>query len=234
MSVHIALLRAVNVGGTGKLSMSALKMLCGKAGFADVQTYIQSGNVLFRSGLSADDAAKVLDEALARVMDKAPGVTVRSRKQLETIAQNNPFPDAKPNYLTVNFLPGKAPDDALDSLVAPDGEKVHVAGHEIYVHYPNGSGRSKLKLPALKQATSRNLNTVRKLAELAAEMEKQTSETPQCCTGWNSNFTKLRKTRTCSGRLCGSFKAFDKTMPPSITVETMSASWSASSGSRGV
>lgn len=171
MPVHIALLRAVNVGGTGKLTMSDLKALCEKAGFSDVKTYIQSGNVLFRSDLTAADAAKVLDKALAEIMGKAPGVMVRNRSQLEKIARNNPFPDAKPNYLMVNFLPEKAPADALDNLVAPDGEEVHVAGHEIYVHYPNGSGRSKLKLPALKPATSRNLNTVRKLAELAAAME---------------------------------------------------------------
>ncbi|CAN7153869.1 DUF1697 domain-containing protein [Pararhizobium sp. LjRoot238] len=171
MPVHIALLRAVNVGGTGKLAMSDLKTLCEKAGFSDVKTYIQSGNVLFRSELSTADSAKALDEALAEFMGKAPGVMVRSRSQLEAIAENNPFPDAKPNYLMVNFLPEAAPANALDKLVAPDGEEVHAAGHEIYVHYPNGSGRSKLKLPALKHATSRNLNTVRKLAELAADME---------------------------------------------------------------
>ncbi|CAN7183789.1 DUF1697 domain-containing protein [Pararhizobium sp. LjRoot255] len=171
MPVHIALLRAVNVGGTGKLAMSDLKALCEKVGFSDVKTYIQSGNVLFRSDLPAAEAAKILDAALAKFLGKAPGVMVRSRSQLEMIAKNNPFPDAKPNYLMVNFLPEKAPADALDKLVAPDGEEVHVAGREIYVHYPNGSGRSKLKLPALKHATSRNLNTVRTLAELATEME---------------------------------------------------------------
>lgn len=171
MAVHIALLRAVNVGGTGKLAMSELKALCEKAGFRDVKTYIQSGNVLFRSDLPAADAARVLDDALAGVMGKVHGVIVRSRAQLERVAASNPFPDAKPNYLMINFLPEKAPDNALDKLVAPDGEEVHVAGHEIYVHFPNGSGHSKFKLPALKHATSRNLNTVRKLAELAAEME---------------------------------------------------------------
>lgn len=171
MPVHIALLRAINVGGTGKLAMSDLKALCEKAGFTDVKTYIQSGNVLFRSEHSAGDAARILDEALGKAMGKAPGVMVRSREQLEKIAESNPFPTAKPNYLMVNFLPEKAPADALDKLVAPDGEEVHVAGQEIYVHYPNGSGRSKLKLPALKPATSRNLNTVRKLTELAADME---------------------------------------------------------------
>lgn len=172
MPVHIALLRAVNVGGTGKLAMSELKALCEKAGFTDVKTYIQSGNVLFRSDLSAADAAKALDGALAGIMGKVHGVMVRSRAELEKIAADNPFPDAKPNYLMINFLPEKAPADTLDKLVAPDGEEVHVADHEIYVHYPNGSGHSKFKLPALKQATSRNLNTVRKLAQLAAEMEE--------------------------------------------------------------
>ncbi|MEK1928814.1 MAG: DUF1697 domain-containing protein [Pararhizobium sp.] len=171
MPVHIALLRAVNVGGTGKLTMSDLKSLCEKAGFTDVKTYIQSGNVLFRSEHSAGNAARLLDEALGKAMGKAPGVMVRSRSQLEAIAGKNPFPDAKPNYLMVYFLPEKAPEDALDKLVAQDGEEVQAGGREIYVHYPNGSGRSKLKLPALTLATSRNLNTVRKLAELAAEME---------------------------------------------------------------
>lgn len=171
MAVHIALLRAINVGGTGKLAMSKLKALCEQAGFSDVKTYIQSGNVLFRSDLPAEEAARVLDDALAGIMGKVHGVIVRSRAQLDRIAANTPFPDAKPNYLMINFLPEKVPADALDKLVAPDGEKVHVAGHEIYVHFPNGSGHTKFKLPALKQATSRNLNTVRKLAELAAEME---------------------------------------------------------------
>ncbi len=171
MPVHIALLRAINVGGTGKLAMADLKAVCEKAGFWDVKTYIQSGNVLFRSDLPAASAAKVLDEALGVFLGKAPGVMVRSREQLEKIAESNPFPAAQPNYLLVNFLSEKAPADALDKLVAPDGEEVHVAGDEIYVHYPNGSGRSKLKLPALKLATSRNLNTVRKMAELAAGME---------------------------------------------------------------
>ncbi len=175
MSVHIALLRAVNVGGTGRLLMSELRALCEDAGFTDVKTYIQSGNVLFRSPLPADDAARRLDESLARIMGKAPGVVVRSRKQLETIADHNPFPDAKPNYLVVNFLPEAAPANALVDLVAPDGEEAKVAGEEIYVHYPHGSGRSRMTLKILRRATSRNLNTVRKLAEMAAEMDNSAS-----------------------------------------------------------
>lgn len=172
MTVFVALLRAVNVGGTGNLSMADLKALCEEIGFRDVKTYIQSGNVLFRSEENEAAVQSRLEEALSRKMGKSPGVILRNRQALEGVAGNSPFPHAKPNYLLVTFLPDDAPKDALDKLVAPDGEEVHVAGREIYVHYPDGSGRSKLKLPALKAGTSRNLNTVTKLAEMARELEE--------------------------------------------------------------
>ncbi|MBX4927731.1 DUF1697 domain-containing protein [Rhizobium binae] len=171
MPVYVALLRAVNVGGTGSLPMAELKVICEGLGFTDVTTYIQSGNVLFRSDESAKAVEAKLDEALGQKTGKRPGVMVRSRKELSDIIANAPFPHAKPNFLLVYFLPEKTPGDALDKMVAPDGEEVKLAGREIYVHYPNGPGRSKLKLPALKPGTSRNLNTVRKLAEMAADME---------------------------------------------------------------
>jgi len=171
VTVYIALLRAINVGGTGKLPMAKLKAVCEELGFSDVKTYIQSGNVLFRAGEVEATVERKLDEALGTLLGKKPGVMLRSRKELEAIAANAPFPDAKPNYLLVSFLPEAAPDDALDKMVAPDGEKAVLAGREIYVHFPIGSGKSRLKLPALKAGTARNLNTVRKLAEMAAQME---------------------------------------------------------------
>jgi len=171
MPVYIALLRAVNVGGTGSLPMTELKAICEGLGFTDVKTYIQSGNVLFRADETEKTVEERLDEALGKKMGKRPGVMVRSRKELDDITAKAPFPDAKPNFLLVTFLPEKAAGDALEKMVAPDGEEAKIAGREIYVHYPDGSGRSKLKLPALKPGTSRNLNTVRKLAEMAAAME---------------------------------------------------------------
>ncbi|MCF3638595.1 DUF1697 domain-containing protein [Rhizobium sp. TRM95111] len=173
MPVHVALLRAVNVGGTGKLPMAELRAICEGLGFAGVETYIQSGNVLFRSDLSAGEAEAVLDEALARRLGKAPGVMIRSAAELAALVAGNPFPQAKPNVLMVNFLPGEMPAEPLAGLVAPDGEAVHVGTREIWVHYPNSSGRSKFRLPALKRATSRNLNTVAKLADLAAALERR-------------------------------------------------------------
>ena len=171
MTVYVALLRAVNVAGTA-LPMAELKAIAQDLGFTDVSTYIQSGNLLFRSGDPEAVAAQRLDEALSKRLGKPPGVMIRNAAQLRAIADKAPFPDAKPNYLLVHFLPAAAPADALDRLVAPGGEAVKVAGHEIYVHYPDGSGRSKLKLPALKPGTSRNLNTVRKLADLAEAMDQ--------------------------------------------------------------
>jgi len=172
MPLHIALLRAVNVGGTGALKMAELKALCEDLGFAAVTTYIQSGNVLFRSDLSKATAAQTLDAALARILGKPPGVTIRDRKELEAVVAANPFPEAKPNYLMISFLNEPAPAGALDRLVAPDGERAHVSGREIYVHYPNGSGRSRFVLPAIRHATARNMNTVVKLAELARTLEQ--------------------------------------------------------------
>lgn len=171
MAVYIALLRAVNVGGTSSLPMAELKAICEGLGFSDVKTYIQSGNVLFRSDEAEKAVEEKLDNALGKTLGKRPGVMVRSRKELDGIIAHAPFPKAKPNFLLVYFLPEAAPKDALDKMVAPDGEEAKLAGREIYVHYPIGSGRSKLKLPALKAGTSRNLNTVRKLADLAAELE---------------------------------------------------------------
>jgi len=171
VTVYVALLRAINVGGTGKLPMATLKAVCEELGFSDVKTYIQSGNVLFRADAAEAEVEQRLDDALGKLLGKKPGVMLRSRKELEAIAANAPFPDAKPNYLLVSFLPGAPPADALDKMVAPDGEEAVVAGREIYVHFPIGSGKSKLKLPALKPGTARNLNTVSKLAEMAAQME---------------------------------------------------------------
>ena len=171
MPVHVALLRAINVGGTGKLPMADLRAICEGLGFSDVATYIQSGNVLFRSDLNATDAESLLDDALAQRLGKAPGVMIRTAAELAGLAAGNPFPDAKPNYLMVHFPPSAVPDEPLAGLVAPDGEEVHVGTREIWVHYRDGSGRSKFRLPALKRATARNLNTVRKLAQMAQAME---------------------------------------------------------------
>lgn len=167
MAVYIALLRAVNVGGTGKLPMSELRTLCEKAGFEDVVTYIQSGNVVFRSALPPAGVQESLESLLSKRMGKPPGVLIRTPARMKRILEGNPFPQAPPNRVLVFFLETSVSKRAVDAVDPPGREELVASGKEIYVHYPDGQGRSKLKVPYADRGTGRNLNTVRKLLELA-------------------------------------------------------------------
>lgn len=170
MTAYAALLRAINVGGTGKLPMSELRALCEELGFDDVKTYIQSGNVVFRSELSEARVKAALEEALAKKMGKPVAVLVRTHAELAKTLAHNPFPDASPSRVLVLFLDDKPPKGALDDVIAPGGEELSLHGRELFIHYPNGMGRSKLKVPFVKDATSRNVNTLTKLVEMAAAL----------------------------------------------------------------
>jgi uncharacterized protein (DUF1697 family) len=170
MTAYVALLRAVNVGGTGKLPMSDLKAMCEEAGFAKVKTYIASGNVVFESNETEAEVAAVLDKKLMDYAGRAIGVMVRTGAEMKAVLDGNPFPDAQPNYTVAIFLNKPIPEDALNGMVAPDGEQARLGKREIYIYYPNGQGRSKLKLPAIRAGTARNINTVAKLAEMAGEL----------------------------------------------------------------
>jgi uncharacterized protein (DUF1697 family) len=171
VTVFAALLRAVNVGGTGKLPMSVLRRLCEVAGFDGVVTYIQSGNVVFRSRLGEAKVKQVLEKALLTEMGKPVDVLVRTLPELEALVRRNPFGHAAPNQLLVLFLDRAAPKSSLADLVIPGREEVKLSGREVFIHYPDGMGRSKLKLPFARTGTGRNLNTVRKLIALAKELD---------------------------------------------------------------
>ncbi len=166
MPAYAALLRAVNVGGTGKLLMTELRRLCEEGGLQDVTTYIQSGNVVFRSPRSEAGVKKLLEKALAEKLGKPVGVLVRQAEELRSLLEQNPFPGAPTNRVLVLFLDEKPPASALKQVVAPDGEEVRAGGRHIFIHYPQGLGRSKLKLPLTQVGTARNLNTVAKLIAL--------------------------------------------------------------------
>jgi uncharacterized protein (DUF1697 family) len=171
VKVFVGLLRAVNVGGTGKLMMSELRALCDAAGFSEARTYIQSGNVLFKSTLAEAKVKSTLEKALGAKLGKPSSVLVRSRAELDAIIEHNPFPEAPPSRVIVLFMDEKAAKSALAKLVIPGKEQVELAGREVYTYYPEGMGRSKLKLPFASTGTGRNLNTVIKLAALARELE---------------------------------------------------------------
>lgn len=173
MTVFVAFLRAVNVGGTGKIAMADLRALAEKQGFRDVSTYIQSGNLVFRTDMDRSQAHEALNSGLADYFGATPGAFLRTCDDLRTLCARNPFPDADPKQVAFVFLPEDAPPGALETMVAPDGEQAVALGSEIVVHYPKGMGRSKFKLPALKPGTARNLNTVRALLEIAGNLAGQ-------------------------------------------------------------
>ena len=170
MARFVALLRAVNVGGTGKLPMAELKAMCEAAGFTGVRPYIASGNVVFDSDQPPQEVKARLEEALHAYAGKPVGVLVRTAAQMAQVLADNPFPHAPPNRTVAIFLDGPPAADALDAAAGVNGEQMRLGRCEIYVWYGDGMADSKLKIPAAKTGTARNLNTVAKLAKLAAEL----------------------------------------------------------------
>lgn len=167
MTTFIALLRAVNVGGTGKLPMTELKAMCEAAAFTNVRTYIASGNVVFDSALSEKAVAKRLAASLEEYAGKPVGVMVRTGPEMAAVLEANPFKDATPNLTFAIFLDAAPPADAIDKVRGQQDEELSLGEREIYVTYPGGSGSSKLKIPAAVAGTARNMNTIAKLAEMA-------------------------------------------------------------------
>lgn len=169
MPVYVALLRAVNVGGTGKLPMADLKAMCVEAGFSNVRTWIASGNVLFASPLKAAQVKSLLEERLHAYAGKPVGVVIRTAAEMAEVLNAKPFPNAAPNRTVAIFLDEAPPKDALSSVTGRKDEAIATGKREIYVHYGEGMAASKLKIPAAKAGTARNMNTVAKLVELAAK-----------------------------------------------------------------
>ncbi|WP_354519630.1 DUF1697 domain-containing protein [Lysobacter enzymogenes] len=168
MCTYIALLRAVNVGGTGKLPMADLRAMCEALGFQDVRTYIASGNVVFRTGLSEAKAKAALEDALRDYAGKPVGAVLRTAQDMAAALAANPFADAAPNRAVLIFLDAPPPADALDAVKHRKDEQIALGAREIYVHYGEGMADSRLVVPAAKAGTARNLNTVAKLIEMAA------------------------------------------------------------------
>ena len=173
MNTWIALLRAVNVGGTGKLPMAELRAMCEAIGFEDVRTYIASGNVVLRSAQSGARGEKqvktLLEKELARYAGKPVGVLLRTPGEMAAVLAANPFPDAAPNRNVVVFLDAAPPLDTLAGVSHRNGEEIALGKREIHIHYGEGMADSKLRIPAAKSGTARNMNTVAKLVEMALQ-----------------------------------------------------------------
>ena len=168
MSKFIALLRAVNVGGTGKLAMADLKSMCAEAGFEEIETYIASGNVVFEAKGTVSRVQSELESRLRGYGKRPIEVFVRTALELQEVLRGNPFQKAEARLTYVFFLSNKPPPDATTSVRCRADEELRAGKREIYVHYPLGMGQSKLVIPAAKNGTARNMNTIAKLVAMSS------------------------------------------------------------------
>ncbi len=178
MAVYVALLRAVNVGGYGKLAMAELRVLVEKLGYKRVETYIQSGNVVFEAKGTAAGVARELAAALEKLTGAPVGVMVRTHEELSRVIAENPFAaEAAADGAKVHavFLERAAPAEAREGLgrivaqYPARRDRFHLVGDTLYLHLPDGAAESKFTGKPLDRAlggvrgTARNWNTVMKL-----------------------------------------------------------------------
>lgn len=177
MPRYALLLRAVNLPGHNRLTMPELRRLLEDRGYDDVETYLASGNAVVTA--AGDDPAAVgrdVADALREAFGLDTAVLVRDHADLAAVVADNPFPQAleRPTTVHVAFLSAE-PDPAAVAAIPPDvaaPDEFRFAGRHLYLHYPNGAGRSKLGPAVFKgldvAATSRNWNTVTALAGMTA------------------------------------------------------------------
>jgi uncharacterized protein (DUF1697 family) len=175
---YVAILRGINVSGQKIIRMEALKHMFGSLGFSDVSTYIQSGNVIFRSPETAPDALvkKISGRILKNFGFEVP-VIVRTSDQLENIIRKNPFTEEKnilKDKLHVTFLSEEPERDKIEIIESLSFafDRFMISGKEIYLYCPGGYGNTKLSNSFFESklkvtATTRNWNTVNKLLELS-------------------------------------------------------------------
>ena len=182
MAVLIAMLRGVNVGGNHLVNMEVLRRLCTKLGHKDVQSYIQSGNLVFRGQGEPKALARKLETAMEKAFGFKPSVVMRTAAELRHVVANNPFalrPGIEPNRLLVVFMADMPAGEIKQQVMAlpSEPEEYAFAGSELFVYYPDGMARPKIPLARIEKllqcvTTSRNWNTVNKLLTMAETLER--------------------------------------------------------------
>ena len=171
MTAYVALLRGVNLLGVSTLKMADLTAIADKLGLKQARTYIASGNLLFTSGKAEQPLRRALEREMKAHMGRELRVMLRTAAELAEVVKANPFNDSPGNRVQAFFLNEPPPADLLDSARNQDDERIATGPREVFVAYgEKGIGKSRLRLPAAEAGTARNMNTVRKLAELAKEM----------------------------------------------------------------
>ena len=187
MSISIALLRGINVGGHNAIAMAALRKLAADLGFSGVATLLQSGNLVFNAGKRNGSALEsLLERETAERLGVAVDYIVRSASEWKDVVAGNPFPEqAKndPGHLVVMFLKTAPPATSVAALRASivGRETLHGSGKQLYVVYPDGMGRSKLTSTLIEKklgtrGTARNWNTVLKLLALSGAPATELSD----------------------------------------------------------
>ncbi len=180
MNTWVALFRGINVGGHRRLPMKELVVALEKLDLFDVNTYIQSGNAIFRSGqTSASALSQAIEQAIQTSHGFRPDVMVLSADAFRAAAANNPFPTSETTTKTVHlyFLaePPTTPRLSLLDTVQSGHEAYHLGQQVLYLHTPDGFGNSKLaqKVPRALgvSATARNWRTVTKILEIAERIQ---------------------------------------------------------------
>ena len=182
MAVLISMLRAVNVGGHNKIKMDALRALYESLKLRDPQTYVQSGNVVFRT--NERDLAlltKRIQNGIERTFGFRPAVIVRTPSELRDVIARNPFAKRRgidPSRLLVTFLASDPGPEARDKVlrIKTDPEELRMDGRELYIYFSNGMARPKLSWAVIEKTlktpgTGRNWNSVTKLLEIAERLE---------------------------------------------------------------
>lgn len=181
MNNYIAFLRAVNIAGHNMIKMKDLADLLSKSGFEGVKTYIQSGNIIFRSAgnLSDSEIASKIEMEIFKKFALNIKVMIRSQKELAGLSSRNPFlkeENFNPSKMAVNFLHEAPSAEGMEKIKDVDypPDKFKISGREIFVYCPNGFGRTKLYTNFFENkmgvtGTARNWKTVITLAEMAAE-----------------------------------------------------------------
>jgi uncharacterized protein (DUF1697 family) len=173
MTAYVALLRGVNLLGSGSLKMADLRSIAEELGLQSVRTYIASGNLLFTSDLPEQRLRVLLEQRMEAHMGRSVRVIVRTAEEMAAAHRANPFPKAAGNNTLAFFMNEPAPADLLATVRnRGDDERIAACAREVYVAYgERGIGGSRLRIPAAEAGTARNMNTVAKLAELARELE---------------------------------------------------------------
>jgi len=182
MTTFVALLRGINVSGRNKVPMAELRALCSELGYTDVQTYIQSGNVVFAGSGHAAAVEVAMERALESRFSFAVPVIVRTAEQWAAYVKTNPFPAqsrAEPNHVLLGLPKSRPATGAVTALRerAAAGEQIERVGDALWIFFAGGVGTSKLTSAVIDRAvgsavTARNWRTVEQLGAMARAAQK--------------------------------------------------------------